>query len=63
MLLRSLTEMVLLGVAAYRAATPFNWDGKAFRADQPKVTALLSKKYREPWASSLSKFMNMTELA
>ena len=58
-----LTEMVLLGVAAYRAGTPFNWDGKAFRADQPKVTALLTKKYREPWGSALGKFMNMTDLA
>jgi len=58
-----LSEMVILGTVAYRAGTAFNWDGKAFKADQPKATALLTKKYREPWVSSLSKFMNMTQLA
>lgn len=58
-----LSEMVLLGVVAYRAGAPFNWDGKGFRADNPKAAALLTKKYREPWGSSLSKFMNMTALA
>jgi len=58
-----LSEMVILGVVAYRAGVPFNWNGKAFLADQPKATALLTKKYRAPWDKELAKFMNMTQLS
>ena len=48
-----MTEAVLLGNVAYRAATAFNWDAAALRpsAGGSKVQALLNATYAKGWAA------------
>lgn len=43
-------EMMLLGLVAYRAGKPFNYDGATGRATNCEAAnALLSRKYRDGW--------------
>lgn len=45
-----LTESVLAGVVAYRAAMPLEWDGRAMRAANcPQAERFIRPEYREGW--------------
>jgi len=46
----TMTEMMLLGLVAYRAGKKLEYDGAAGRVtNSPEANALLSRKYREGW--------------